>query len=60
MAHTAASSPTADTAPASTQLEAGTLAYRNANLAMFVGGFATLAMVTARSPCCPCWRTTSA
>lgn len=53
MAHTAASSPTADTAPASTQLEAGTLAYRNANLAMFVGGFATFAMVYSTQPLLP-------
>lgn len=45
--------PTAAAAPASTPLEAGTVAYRHANLAMFVGGFATFAMVYSTQPLLP-------
>lgn len=37
----------------STQLEAGTPGYRRANLAMFVGGFATFAMVYSTQPLLP-------
>ena len=45
--------PTAAAAPVSTPLEAGTVAYRHANLAMFVGGFATFAMVYSTQPLLP-------
>ena len=45
-------SPTAADAP-STHLEAGTPAYRRANLAMFVGGFATFALVYSTQPLLP-------
>ena len=45
--------PTAAPTAASTQLEAGTVAYRHANLAMFVGGFATFAMVYSTQPLLP-------
>ena len=48
------SPPPADSsAPAPTQLEAGTPGYRRANLAMFVGGFATFAMVYSTQPLLP-------
>ncbi|WEN42161.1 Inner membrane transport protein YnfM [Thauera sp. GDN1] len=43
---------TAADAP-STHLEAGTPAYRRANLAMFVGGFATFALVYSTQPLLP-------
>ncbi|RTL24547.1 MAG: MFS transporter [Rhodocyclaceae bacterium] len=39
--------------PVPTQLEAGTPGYRHANLAMFVGGFATFAMVYSTQPLLP-------
>ncbi len=39
--------------PVPTQLEAGTPGYRRANLAMFVGGFATFAMVYSTQPLLP-------
>ncbi len=48
------SPPPADSpAPLPTQLEAGTPGYRRANLAMFVGGFATFAMVYNTQPLLP-------
>ena len=39
--------------PSPDQLEAGTPGYRRANLAMFVGGFATFAMVYSTQPLLP-------
>ncbi len=45
-------SPTAADAP-SAHLEAGTPAYRRANVAMFVGGFATFALVYSTQPLLP-------
>lgn len=45
-----------DTAAAdapSTHLEAGTVAYRRANIAMFIGGFATFALVYCTQPLLP-------
>lgn len=53
MANPAPPPPTAAAAPVSTPLEAGTVAYRHANLAMFVGGFATFAMVYSTQPLLP-------